>query len=364
MSSSQYTLNSPTSITIKDTLNTGDYLVFIFETAAPNTGAGAGTGTTGPIGPQGVQGNSSGSERHETSWTGGSQTFTLPKPFYSFTNLIVTGISLSSSQYTLNSPTSITIKDTLNTGDYLVFIYETTSPNGSGEPGPKGEIGLTGPIGPTGNPGQAGVAGPAGAAGATGNPGQAGVAGPTGAAGNPGQAGVAGPTGPTGNPGAAGNPGQAGVAGPTGLTGNPGQAGVAGPTGPTGNPGQAGVAGPTGPTGPTGPSASNLDFIPYAGAVNNVDLGDKSITASAFYGPSDIRLKDIISKDGDTIWFKWKDKRDDLIHIGLVAQEVKNNYPDQVQVDKDGILSVNYIEVLVAEIQLLKNMVKKLQNGV
>jgi hypothetical protein len=36
-----------------------------------------------------------------------------------------------------------------------------------------------------------------------------------------------------------------------------------------------------------------------------------------------------------------------FIHIGYVAQEVQENYPDQVKEYK--MLSINYIEVLVAK---------------
>jgi hypothetical protein len=86
-----------------------------------------------------------------------------------------------------------------------------------------------------------------------------------------------------------------------------------------------------------------------------------SVTATAFYQTSDLRLKDIISQDGDVIKFTWKDKRDELIHIGYVAQEIQKTNPDQVQEDKDGMLSVNYIEILVQKIQDLENRIKQLE---
>jgi hypothetical protein len=89
-----------------------------------------------------------------------------------------------------------------------------------------------------------------------------------------------------------------------------------------------------------------------------------TITSTGFYQSSDIRLKDIISRNGDTIHFKWKDKRDELIHIGWSAQEIKKEYPDQVNEDELGALTVNYIEVLVAKIQDLENRLKKLEHGI
>lgn len=86
-----------------------------------------------------------------------------------------------------------------------------------------------------------------------------------------------------------------------------------------------------------------------------------TITASGFFQVSDLRLKDIISQDGDVINFTWKDKRDELVHIGYIAQEVKKENPDQVQEDGDGMLSVNYIEVLVQKIKDLENRIKQLE---
>jgi len=87
-----------------------------------------------------------------------------------------------------------------------------------------------------------------------------------------------------------------------------------------------------------------------------------TMTATGFFNSSDIRLKDIVERDGDTIKFTWKDKRDDKIHIGYVAQEVQQKYPNQVNENTDGLLVVNYIEVLVAKIQQLENRIKILES--
>jgi hypothetical protein len=109
---------------------------------------------------------------------------------------------------------------------------------------------------------------------------------------------------------------------------------------------------------------------------NTVTLGNDSIvttylkgdvqtngtmTATGFFNSSDIRLKEIIERNGDTVKFTWKDKRDDKVHIGYIAQEVQEKYPDQVNKSTDGMLTVNYIEVLVAKIQELENRIKQLE---
>ena len=87
----------------------------------------------------------------------------------------------------------------------------------------------------------------------------------------------------------------------------------------------------------------------------------ESVTSPAFLQTSDLGLKDIISQNGDVVRFTWKDKRDEKVHIGYIAQEIQQQYPDQVQQDDNGILSVNYIEVLVAKIEELENRIKQLE---
>jgi len=86
-----------------------------------------------------------------------------------------------------------------------------------------------------------------------------------------------------------------------------------------------------------------------------------SATATGFFNSSDSRLKDVLERDGDAVKFTWKDGRDDKIHIGYIAQEVQKTYPDQVSEDTNGMLTVNYIEVLVAKIQELENRIKQLE---
>lgn len=86
-----------------------------------------------------------------------------------------------------------------------------------------------------------------------------------------------------------------------------------------------------------------------------------SVTATGFFNSSDIRLKNIISQDGDVIEFTWKDGRDNKTHVGYIAQEVQKTMPDAVNEGEDGMLSVNYIEVLVKKIQDLENRIKQLE---
>ena len=86
-----------------------------------------------------------------------------------------------------------------------------------------------------------------------------------------------------------------------------------------------------------------------------------NVTAPAFFESSDLRLKDIIKRDGDLIYFKWKDRKDDLIHIGYAAQEVQQKNPDQVRVDQAGMLAVNYIEILTEKVRMLEKRIEQLE---
>lgn len=106
-------------------------------------------------------------------------------------------------------------------------------------------------------------------------------------------------------------------------------------------------------------NAAPVNVADFRGDQSAVFYG--SVTATGFFQSSDLRLKDIISRDGDVIKYKWKDKRDDKIHIGYVAQEVQKENPDQVNADDKGILSVNYIEILVQKIKDLENRIKQLE---
>ena len=89
---------------------------------------------------------------------------------------------------------------------------------------------------------------------------------------------------------------------------------------------------------------------------------NSSVTATAFYNSSDITLKDIISEDGDVIRYKWKDGRDDLIHIGYSAQEKQLLYPDQTISGENNKLTLNYTEILVDKVRQLEKKVESLKN--
>ena len=110
-------------------------------------------------------------------------------------------------------------------------------------------------------------------------------------------------------------------------------------------------------------TATGMPLVVQKNSVDKFTVSDNGTVTAAtgFFVSSDARLKDVIERDGDTVKFTWKDKRDDKTHIGYIAQEVQEKYPDQVNKNEDGMLTVNYIEVLVAKIQELENRIKQLE---
>jgi hypothetical protein len=103
----------------------------------------------------------------------------------------------------------------------------------------------------------------------------------------------------------------------------------------------------------------------------NVGIGTRldvhgAITASGGFFNSDLRLKDLTDYDYNVLDIKpisylWKDGRDNKKHVGYSAQEVQKVMPDAVNEGTDGMLSVNYVEVLVAKIAELENKIKQLE---
>jgi len=83
---------------------------------------------------------------------------------------------------------------------------------------------------------------------------------------------------------------------------------------------------------------------------------------------SDKRLKDIYAtvEDGldgvmklNPVTFRWKDKRNDLIHTGFVAQEVREVYPELVKKGSDGFLSLSYGKMSVLAIAGVQDLSRK-----
>jgi hypothetical protein len=87
-----------------------------------------------------------------------------------------------------------------------------------------------------------------------------------------------------------------------------------------------------------------------------------SVTATAFFQSSDLRKKDIIKKERDVVYYTWKDGEDKREKIGYIAQEIQKYMPNAVNEDTDGMLSVDYIQVLVSKILVMEKEIENLKN--
>ena len=111
-------------------------------------------------------------------------------------------------------------------------------------------------------------------------------------------------------------------------------------------------------TGPTNSNPSTRMSISSTGETTF----SSSVTATAFFQSSDLRKKDIIKKENDVVYFTWKDGEDKREKVGYIAQEVQKYMPNAVNEDTNGMLSVDYIQVLVSKILVMEKEIENLKN--
>lgn len=119
-------------------------------------------------------------------------------------------------------------------------------------------------------------------------------------------------------------------------------------------------------------AASNAFVVTSSG--NGIFSG--SCTASAFPTSSDSRLKDVISdldiskaynliENCSTILYTLKseaDQKNKRVQLGLLAQEVKEFFPEIVYEDSDGFLSLDYSRLTVIILSVLKDLIIRVSN--
>ncbi|WP_455625747.1 tail fiber domain-containing protein [Parabacteroides sp.] len=164
---------------------------------------------------------------------------------------------------------------------------------------------------------QGGAAGPQGPQGPVGNQGATGNKGATG------DKGPIGDKGPTGDRGAVGAQGARGDIGPIGPQGPRGAQGPVGAEGLIGDKGPQGPQGPIGMEGPSyfAPSGSDLKttynlYAPgfYQDSLRTLKKDIKAFDSSAI---------DIINRT-EVVTFKYKDDKEEAIHIGIIADDAPN----------------------------------------
>jgi hypothetical protein len=138
-----------------------------------------------------------------------------------------------------------------------------------------------------------------------------------------------------------GNIGATGATGPQGIQGITGATGPQGIQGITGATGQRGATGATGPQGATGPAPDTSIFVPYVGAIQNVNLGEFGLETSWGYGYSNFgftngvpnqRIISFNNKGDDTSAPSTQDVTFDVaIDRGLVITHNETSQPNSIQ---------------------------------
>ena len=99
---------------------------------------------------------------------------------------------------------------------------------------------------------------------------------------------------------------------------------------------------------------------------------DNNVTAAAFYQSSDARKKNVkceldlekcyelIDKCSEIV-FEWKDKENSKEEIGMIAQEVQEFFPEIINEDEDGYLSLDYSKLTVICLRVLKDLINEVK---
>jgi hypothetical protein len=105
-------------------------------------------------------------------------------------------------------------------------------------------------------------------------------------------------------------------------------------------------------------SGTNISLV---GSSNAITVNTTStITATAFYTSSDIKLKENIKPLSEHIReFNWKESGKKS--YGIIAQELEKEYPELV-IEKDDVKRVDYTAALCLLVAKLENRIKELEN--
>jgi len=123
-------------------------------------------------------------------------------------------------------------------------------------------------------------------------------------------------------------------------------------------------------TGTDSASRSNAFYVK-----NNGDVYARGAyyAAAAYYAASDKRKKDIIGdidlektysllETCQTVTYTWKDDESKKPQVGVIAQEIQQFFPEIVNEDEHGMLSVDYSRLTVILMSVIKNNIKEMKS--
>lgn len=104
----------------------------------------------------------------------------------------------------------------------------------------------------------------------------------------------------------------------------------------------------------------------------NITASTGTVTATAMYQTSDIRKKDVKSEldlqkcydlidKCSTVVYSWKNDEEHRDQIGMIAQEVYEFFPEIVNIDEEGFMSLDYAKLTVICIRVLKDLIDKVK---
>ena len=107
--------------------------------------------------------------------------------------------------------------------------------------------------------------------------------------------------------------------------------------------------------------------------VTGAGLFSSTVTATNFILSSDRRLKGNIKKIKNLNWvdnvkfksFSMKNDKTHSLRYGIIAQDIKKINPEMVTTNKDGMMAVKYIDVLIAKVarqdEIINNLIKRIE---
>ena len=99
--------------------------------------------------------------------------------------------------------------------------------------------------------------------------------------------------------------------------------------------------------------------------------GNINLLQGQLYVQSDERLKtDILPIENALdrigklkgVYYHWKDDKKEKQEIGVIAQDVQQQFPELVNTDKNGILSVDYIKLTAILIECVKDLKQQISH--